>query len=224
MRVEGLAGRFAVREERIGALTFELTLLADFEAEVDAVWADVEARGGDYAELEAATPMFGALWPPARALAERVEGLGDLGGARILELGCGLALPSLVAARRGARVVATDGDPRAERLLAVNVARNGIEGLVYATHDWSAPGTDVVTEGGFDRVVASDVLYDTTMPDRVAGAFERFLAPNGVGWLTDPGRRWLDAFPAACRQRGLRVDTDVRGDGRHAAFVLEVRR
>ncbi len=224
MRIDGLAGEFTEREERIGSLAFQLTLLADFEAEVDAVWADVEREGGDYAALEARTPMFGALWPPARALAERVEGLGDLDGARVLELGCGLALPSLVAARRGARVVATDGDPRTERLLDVNVVRNGVQGLTYTTLDWSGPGTDVVPERGFDRVVASDVLYDTTMPDQVAGAFDRFLADSGVGWLTDPGRRWLDAFPVACRRRGLRVDTDVRGDGRHAAFVLEIRR
>ena len=47
-------------------------------------------------------PYWAELWPAATALA---EALPDVGGCGVVELGCGLGVPSLVAAARGA-----DGD------------------------------------------------------------------------------------------------------------------
>src|SRR5688572_7285888 len=53
-------------------------------------------------------PYWALTWPSGLALAEELAGR-ELSGLRLLELGCGLAVPSLVAARRGASVLATDG-------------------------------------------------------------------------------------------------------------------
>jgi len=62
-----------------------------------------------------------------------VEGLGAIAtttswhGIRALELGAGLGLVSLAAARLGMRVTATDGDPAAIPLLRMNVVRNRVD-------------------------------------------------------------------------------------------------
>src|SRR5918999_327995 len=52
-------------------------------------------------------PYWAILWRSGVALAEELDG-EDLRGRRVLELGCGLAVPSLAAARAGASVLAID--------------------------------------------------------------------------------------------------------------------
>ena len=64
-------------------------------------------------------PYWAELWPAALAL---VAALPPIGGLRVVELGCGLGLPSLVAAARGAEVTATDWAPDAIELLERNAA------------------------------------------------------------------------------------------------------
>ena len=54
----------------------------------------------------AAWPLFGLLWPSGAHLAARLALRPVRSGERILEIGCGLALASLVGHRRGADVTA----------------------------------------------------------------------------------------------------------------------
>ena len=65
----------------------------------------------------AAWPLFGLLWPSAAPLAERIAARPVRAGERILEIGCGLALASLVGHRRGADVTASDCHPLAAEFL-----------------------------------------------------------------------------------------------------------
>src|SRR5436305_1357686 len=69
-------------------------------------------------------PYWAELWPAALALANALP--ADLDGVRVVELGCGLGLPSLVAAARGARVTAIDWAADAIALLHTNAAANGL--------------------------------------------------------------------------------------------------
>src|SRR5947208_16220128 len=61
-------------------------------------------------------PYSEVLWRSGVALAHEVAE-ADLAGQRVVELGCGLGVPSLAAARGGADVLATDGDEEALDLL-----------------------------------------------------------------------------------------------------------
>jgi len=213
-------------QETVLDLHFELEGLEDFEA---AVTEHCDRMIGERATdriFEDLCPMFGVIWPCARALSHRVA-RAELGGRTLLELGCGLALPSLVAAQRGASVVASDQHPDTERFLAANLARNDLVGRVrYASFDWRGELPDGLRERCFDRVVASDVLYSALMVPQVISAFDRFLAEDGVGWLADPGRTWLQDFADDAARAGLRVSTTVEdgGPGGTEAFVLELRR
>lgn len=204
-----------VHHEVIHARTYELLGLRDFEQAVTELRDHVIA-GGDRRWFEDWCPMFGVVWPSARALARHLGGR-PLAGARVLELGCGLALPSLVAAAGGARVVATDQHPHTAGLLADNLRRNGLS-VAFVPFDWRGPTPPEVPERGFDHVVASDVLYTRDMPGLVAATFDRFLGPAGRGLLADPGRPWLQEFADAARSRGLGVDVDVEDE----TFLLHV--
>jgi predicted nicotinamide N-methyase len=96
-------------------------------------------------------PYWAELWPAATALA---VALPDVAGLRVVELGCGLGLPSLVAAARGADVTASDWAEDAIELLRENAARNGLA-LRAVVRDWREPWPE-----RFDVVIAADVLYE----------------------------------------------------------------
>ena len=87
-------------------------------------------------EHEEFLPYWAELWPSAVALARVVAGR-RVRGASVLELGCGLALPSIAAALGGARVLATDWSPEALVFAHRNAARNGAL-LETALVAWSA--------------------------------------------------------------------------------------
>ena len=66
------------------------------------------------------------LWRSGVALARELDGVA-LQGTRVVELGCGLAVPSIAAARGGADVLATDSDAEALELVAQNARANDVQ-------------------------------------------------------------------------------------------------
>jgi len=145
-------------------------------------------------EHEEFLPYWAELWPSASALA-RAVGVRALRGARVLELGCGLGLPSLAAAVAGGRVVATDWAPDAIAMLARNAGRNrlAIEGLVVS---WTEPDA-LLARAPWDLVLASDVLYEPRNGAALLPLLARLVDTRGEIWLADPGRPAATRFLAA---------------------------
>jgi predicted nicotinamide N-methyase len=161
-------------------------------------------------------PLFGLLWPSGAVLAERmVQHLaapGLLAGARILEIGCGLALASLVGHRGGADVTASDCHPLAGRFLRANLRLNRLPPMKYRHGDWdpvddrpgappdprTAPLPDVLpllrVHGRYDLIIGSDVLYDRDASLALAGFIERHAQPRAEVWIVDPDRGNRPAF------------------------------
>src|SRR3954453_22590141 len=102
-------------------------------------------------------PYWAELWPSGVALAREVAPRA-LRGARVVELGCGLGLPSLAAALAGGRVLATDWSAPALDLLLSNAERNGVA-LELARVDWTSPEA-LLERAPFDLVLVADVLYE----------------------------------------------------------------
>ncbi|MCE3553293.1 methyltransferase domain-containing protein [Pseudonocardia sp. RS11V-5] len=128
----------------------------------------------DEAGDELLPPHWAELWPSGLALAaEPVPA-----GARVLEIGCGLGLPALAAARAGAEVTAVDLSPTAIDLVRRSAERNGLA-LTARASSWTA------LRGEWDLVLAADVLYGHRNVVELREVLPR-LAPEV--WLTDPGR------------------------------------
>jgi predicted nicotinamide N-methyase len=134
-------------------------------------------------------PYWAELWPSGLALARSLPEL--LEGVRAVELGCGLGVPSLVAAARGADVTAVDWAADAIDLLRRNAAGNGLE-LDARVADWRA------FEGRFDLVLAADVLYEERNVEPLLDLLPR-LAPEVL--LAEPGRPHATAFLERARTR-----------------------
>jgi predicted nicotinamide N-methyase len=150
-------------------------------------------------------PYWSVLWRSGVALARELD-REDLRGLRVVELGCGLGVPSIAAARGGADVIATDGDIDALGLVRRNAEANGVQ-VETAAVDWADPD-ELVERGPFDLVLASDVLYERPSVAMLLEVLPR-LAP--VAWVADPGRPAAGAFfeqaegrwPIEARVRGV---------------------
>jgi predicted nicotinamide N-methyase len=151
-------------------------------------------------------PYWAELWPSGIALAQHVSEL-KLDGVCVVELGCGLALPSFAAALAGAEVLATDWAQDAVDLVAVNAAANELE-VAAAVLDWNSP--QVRTAGQFDLVLAADVLYEERNALPLLQALDAMVSPDGDALVADPGRRHAGAFFGAARTAGW-VDEPISG-------------
>jgi predicted nicotinamide N-methyase len=136
----------------------------------------------DAFEREEYLPYWAELWPSSLALARAVS-VRALRGARTLELGCGLGLPSIAAALAGGRVLATDWAPDAIAMARANAERNGAE-LETMVCSWTEPGP-LVERAPWDLVLASDVLYEARNGDVLLPLLPRL---GREVWLADPGR------------------------------------
>jgi predicted nicotinamide N-methyase len=142
-------------------------------------------------EHEEFLPYWAEMWPSSIALARAVAPR-SLGGRRVVELGCGLGLPSIVAALAGADVLATDWAPDALAFVERNAESNGAT-VRTARVAWSEPG--VLLEGApWDLVLASDVLYERRMGDELLTLLPRLVDERGAVWLADPGRPHAAGF------------------------------
>jgi predicted nicotinamide N-methyase len=139
-------------------------------------------------------PYWAELWPAGLALARALP--AELDGVRVVEVGSGLGVPSLVAAARFAQVTATDWAREAIELLRANATRNRL--VVDArVVDWRD------LEGEFDLVLAADVLYEQRNVEPLLAVLPR-LGPEALVALA--GRpyeaeflRRVDAEPVAER-------------------------
>jgi predicted nicotinamide N-methyase len=149
-------------------------------------------------------PYWSVLWRSGVALARELDGMA-LRGLRVVELGCGLAVPSIAAARAGAAVLATDADAEALLFAERNAHANGTD-IDTARVDWAEP-EELVDRAPFDLVLAADVLYE-----RAAVAPLLSLLPRlgGEAWIADPGRPAAEAFVEEAGRRWT-VETSVRG-------------
>jgi predicted nicotinamide N-methyase len=148
-------------------------------------------------------PYWSVLWRSGVALGRELAG-SQLAGLRVVELGCGLGVPSLAAARAGASVLATDGDGEALELVERNARENGLE-VATARVDWDAAG-ELVARGPFDMVLAADVLYERASVGLLLALLPR-LAPEV--WLADPVRPVAAAFHDQVA-RSWSVTTSIR--------------
>jgi predicted nicotinamide N-methyase len=122
-----------------------------------------------------------------------------------VELGCGLAVPSLAAARAGAVVLATDGDDVALELAERNARANGLS-IETEVVEWDSPD-GLLERAPFDLVLAADVLYERPSVAALLSLLPR-LAPEAR--IADPSRPAADAFFEEANRR-WDVETTARG-------------
>ena len=144
-------------------------------------------------EREEFLPYWADLWPSARVLAAQLAARA-LRGARTLELGCGLGLPSIAAALAGGRVLATDWAPDAIEAAAQNAERNGVR-IELAVVSWQQPDP-IVERAPWDLVIGADLLYERRNAAQLLELLPQLVDGRGEVWIADPGRPAAEEFLA----------------------------
>jgi predicted nicotinamide N-methyase len=185
MTIDGFTATLA--EVAIDDARVALWHVADLERHVD---RHALLAGDDPPE----PPYWAHLWSGALVLARAVPP-----AANALELGCGLGLPGLVAARRGARVVFVDRVATPLAFVRASLAANRLVGALVVA-DATAPSFRTPR---FDLVLVAELLYDRAAFPALARALRALLAPGGRVLLTDAQRIDTRAFYEALPAAGL---------------------
>ncbi|MBA2276326.1 MAG: methyltransferase [Chloroflexia bacterium] len=150
-------------------------------------------------------PYWAELWPSGIALAGAIAREPHLvRAAATLELGCGLGVTAAVALAAGARLTATDYAPEALTLTRLNTVRFAGAEPETRRLNWRVPDDPLVPslDDDYAVVLAADVLYAARDVAPLLDLMERLLAPGGLLWLAEPGRRPAGRFLEHAARRG----------------------
>jgi len=172
---------------------------------------DPEGQAQRLGISSATWPLFGLLWPSGAYLAARLAARPVRLGERILEVGCGLGLASLVGHRRGADVTASDNHPLTASFLHHNLKLNQMAPIKYRHGPWLPASGRRHVMGRFDLIIGSDLLYDRDASALLGLFIGRHAAAAAEVWIVDPDRGNRPGFNRQMRALGFGV-SEVRLD------------
>jgi predicted nicotinamide N-methyase len=129
-------------------------------------------------------PIFGVIWASGEILAHLMYDY-DGKGLRILEVGCGIGLASLVLNHRLMDITATDFHPEAGNFLRKNVTLNKGKKIPFTCTGWGDTDNDL---GKFDLIIGSDLLYERNHIELLSGFIDQHSKETCDIILVDPGR------------------------------------
>lgn len=151
----------------------------------------INTAQGDVNVTDERIPYWTEIWPSALALSEFIIKNSDLfEGKNIIEIGSGLALPSIVVSEYANEVVITDYLQDAINFARENVVLNGRMNVSYSKLDWRQ--VDGLLK--YDVVLASDIAYEKRSFEFIPKAIEALLNQDGVCYISEPGRTMAKGF------------------------------
>jgi predicted nicotinamide N-methyase len=180
--------------EKIGTFPLHLLALRNVDKALEDICEKYDPKTPEDEErLLDLCPYFGIIWPSARALGTFMsERKSQFTKKRGIEVGCGLGLPAILAAKMGAAMTASDFHPDVKTWVKKNADLNEVK-IDYVEWDWTDPNPPApILYHTYDFVLASDVLYEHRHPEELAQALARLVHPKGSIYLSDPGRSYLE--------------------------------
>jgi predicted nicotinamide N-methyase len=173
----------------------------------------------------ASWPIFGVVWPSSLVLAHYINNY-DTEAKRILEIGCGMALSSLLLNKQEADITATDYHPEVQHFLKRNAAINQDQAIAYQQVDWADTNDSL---GLYDLIIGSDLLYEDEHIELLANFIQRHAKPHCEVIIVDPGRGRKNKLGKAMATAGFEVSqqkpehTDFL-DNEFKGYILSFRR
>ena len=152
---------------------------------------------------ESLWPLSGVLWPSGVALAELVATM-NFSGKCILEIGCGVALASMVIHRNGYDVTASDYNSFAQDLLGQNQSLNDLNPIKFEKLSWQ----DSYVGKPYDVIIGSDVMYEPGCAGALSQFLRTALVDSGEALFVDPGRAHVRKFETTLQRDGFKCDVE----------------
>lgn len=181
----------------IGRFDIHLCTLRDKQQ-----FSDIDGEAEALGISSATWSMFGVLWDSSLALANFMLDF-DVEGKRILEVGCGIGLTSLLLNKREMDITATDHHPEAQQMLQRNTELNGDADIPFYRTGW-ADGEDGL--GEFDIIVGSDILYDRQHLELLAKFIDSHARECCRVVIVDPNRGECARFSREMADLGFALD------------------
>jgi len=194
---------FSYKLKKMKVLDFEMTTINDLDESIDTLCEFFGEEDQDDSLKEEYCPYFGVLWEAGIGLSQHLQQL-DLKHKKVLEIGCGLALPSFLVTKMGGDIIATDFHADVPLFLEIN-QKNNQTYFPYRVMNWRNEIERTRSDLGlFDLVIGSDILYESQHPMQVAKALIAFLKPGGKILLSDPGRAYVQQFISSMNECGYK--------------------
>lgn len=183
--------------------------VGNFKAKIRALsdhnqFYDPKGKAKNAGICSASWSLFGQLWQASKVLAKAVKHI-EIEDRRIIELGCGLALPSLVLQHRGANITASDYHPLSQPFLDYNADLNNLEHIPYVNLPWGDENAHV---GKFDLIVGSDILYQPDHSELLAGLIGCIASRKAKVLITCPGRGYRNQFSRSLKELGFELNEE----------------
>lgn len=180
--------------------TFKLLEVADAEALLD----ELIGKGDSHEDvLDERIPYWAELWPSALGMAQFLLKRPIVApGRKVLELGCGLGLPGIVAGKLGGEVTLSDYLPPALDFAQSNWELNNEQEVKTTLLDWRKPEPALAT----DLLLASDITYEARNFPYLPNAFHTLCKPGGTIVLSDPKRQVAKPFFRRLPEEGFTVE------------------
>jgi predicted nicotinamide N-methyase len=142
-------------------------------------------------------PLWAKIWEASAVLAGYLGSLPPDPLKSMLEIGCGLGMVGIAAAKAGHRITMTELNPDALNFTRANALLNDCPQVTVTRLDWNTPQL----ESRFDLIVGSETVYKSEDIDGLATLFERYLNPGGAILLAEGVRRTGVEFWERMRHR-----------------------
>ena len=144
-------------------------------------------------------PYWARIWPSGVALGDvALERRDELAGQRVLELGCGMWTTATALIEAGAILTVSDYAPLPLAFCRYNALQNTGRGPRTLRFNWRSPDANALVRaeagGGYPLILGADLLYEGRDVEPLLSIVERILAPDGMLWLAEPGRKTAQRF------------------------------
>ncbi|HRH65310.1 MAG TPA: methyltransferase domain-containing protein [Bacteroidia bacterium] len=191
----------------------QLSIKLDIISDVDYLFNELIKKGEEHPDVQdERIPYWADLWPSAIVLAQYLVSASVIHPKmNVLEIGCGLGLPGIVAGKLGANVALTDYLPEPLIFAKHNWDLNNSSPAVCKILDWRNP----VPSFAADLVLAADVAYESSAFTDLTNAFRVLIKPGGELVMTEPNRAYAQSFFNDLKVEGFDVKTTHSNVVRH---------
>lgn len=161
-------------------------------ANIDELFDHLAAKPSDSIEVkDERIPYWADLWPSAIALSRfMVEHKAVSGKNKVLEIGCGLGLPGIVAGRLGADVTFTDYISEPLEFARKNWEMNNEHPASFDIIDWR----NIPFHIDADVILASDVAYEKRSFEHLLKFIRQMTSQGKTVLLSEPERKFAVPF------------------------------